>query len=114
MRQSVTRNAGNARLEGMDALDDGATREAIITALRNAGATFALIHGSTVRGTARPGSDIDICAWWAGDPPPSFDVLVPAGVDLMVPNGAPLELAGRVALDGVILFEDDPAARVGE
>lgn len=39
-------------------------------------------------------------------------MLLPSGVDLMVLNGAPLELAGRVAVHGVVLFEDDPAARV--
>lgn len=30
----------------------------------------------------------------------------------MVLNHAPLELAGRIALDGVLLFDDDPPARV--
>ena len=41
-----------------------------------------------------------------------FEVLLPAEIDLMVLNDAPLELAGRVAVDGVVLFEDDPAVRV--
>ena len=27
-------------------------------------------------------------------------------------NSAPLELAGRVAVNGVLLFDDDPASRV--
>ena len=39
-------------------------------------------------------------------------MLLPSGVDLMVLNDAPLELAGRVALEGVLLFDDDPSARV--
>lgn len=34
------------------------------------------------------------------------------GVDLVVLNGAPLELVGRIALDGALLFDDDPSARV--
>jgi hypothetical protein len=63
-------------------------------------------------GTARPHSDVDVAAWWPAAPPPSFDVLLPAGVDLLVLNNAPLELAGRVALEGVLLFDDDPSERV--
>jgi hypothetical protein len=53
-----------------------------------------------------------VAAWWAGAAPAAWDVDVPAGVDLLVLNSAPLELAGRVALHGVLLFEDDPTARV--
>ena len=37
---------------------------------------------------------------------------LPAGVDLVVLNGAPLELAGRIALEGELLFDDDPASQV--
>jgi len=96
----------------MDELDE-ALREEITDILRSAGAVFALIHGSRARGTARAESDIDVAAWWASQvPPPSFDVLLPPRVDLLVLNGAPLELAGRVAVEGVLLFDDDPAARV--
>jgi uncharacterized protein len=36
---------------------------------------------------------------------------LPAGVDLVVLNRAPLWLAGRIALEGRLLF-DHPAARV--
>ncbi|SDX50109.1 Nucleotidyltransferase domain-containing protein [Modestobacter sp. DSM 44400] len=84
----------------------------ITVALRAAGARFAFVHGSRARGTHRPDSDLDVAAWWAADPPPSFEVHLPADVDLMVLNGAPLELAGRVSLEGVLLFDDDPPARV--
>lgn len=37
---------------------------------------------------------------------------VPPGVDLLVLDTAPLELAGRVAVDGLLLFDDAPAERV--
>lgn len=37
---------------------------------------------------------------------------LPAGVDLLVLDDAPLELAGRVALHGQLLFELDPGERV--
>ena len=39
-------------------------------------------------------------------------MLVPGGVDLVVLNDAPLELAGRIAMHGQVLFDDDPPARV--
>lgn len=40
----------------------------------------------------------------------SFEVLLPVGVDLIVLNDAPLELAGRIAVHGQIIFDDDPFA----
>ncbi|CCG05006.1 nucleotidyltransferase domain-containing protein [Blastococcus saxobsidens] len=81
-------------------------------ALRAAGARFAFVHGSRARGTHRPDSDLDVAAWWDGTAPPSFEVRLPDGVDLMVLNGAPLELAGRISVEGRLLFDDDPPARV--
>lgn len=81
-------------------------------ALRAAGARFALVHGSRATGTHGPDSDLDVAAWWDGTAPASFDFLLPPGVDLTVLNHAPLELAGRIALDGIVLFDDDPPTRV--
>lgn len=83
-----------------------------MSALREAGAQFALLHGSRAAGTARPDSDVDVAAWWGGTALASFEVLLPAGVDLLVLDTAPLEIAGRIALHGVLLFDDDPPARV--
>jgi predicted nucleotidyltransferase len=87
-------------------------RQDIIGRLRSAGARFAFLHGSQVSGTVHPASDVDVAAWWPSSPPPAFEVLLPPLVDLLVLNSAPLELAGRVALHGRLLFDDDPAARV--
>ncbi|MEZ5383367.1 MAG: nucleotidyltransferase domain-containing protein [Microthrixaceae bacterium] len=87
-------------------------RQAALDALRAAGASFALVFGSQARGDAHAGSDLDVAGWWSHSPPPPWDVAVPEGVDLLVLNGAPLELAGRVALEGELLFDDDPPARV--
>lgn len=89
------------------------SREEVVAALRRAGARFAFLHGSQVAGRARADSDLDVAAWWASDPPAAWDVALPDRVDLLVLNGAPLELAGRVALHGELLFDDDPPARVG-
>ena len=80
--------------------------------LRNAGARFAYLHGSRASGQYRPDSDIDIAAYFGGQPPNAFDILMPPGVDLLVLDHAPLELAGRVAARGRLLFDDDPVTRV--
>lgn len=88
-------------------LDDRTAR-----ALRQAGAAFALVFGSRARGTARPDSDLDVAALWTGEPPAPWDVDLPPGVDLVILNDAPLELAGTIALEGQVLFEADEVARV--
>jgi predicted nucleotidyltransferase len=84
----------------------------VASALRRAGASFAFVHGSRAAGRARADSDVDVAAWWGGDPPSAWEIELPEGVDLLILDRAPLELAGRVALHGVLLFDDDPPARV--
>jgi predicted nucleotidyltransferase len=86
--------------------------ERTIDALRAAGASFALLFGSRSRGEAGEGSDIDVAAWWPGTAPAPWAVDVPDQVDLVVLDRLPLELAGRIALEGTVLFDNDPAARV--
>lgn len=87
--------------------------EAVVRALRAAGARFALVHGSRAgEGQARPDSDLDVGAWWPHDPPAAWDVPLPPYVDLVVLNDAPLWLAGRIAQNGRVLYEDDRRARV--
>ena len=84
----------------------------VVAALRAAGGRFGFIHGSRVHGRPRPDSDLDIAAWFGGADPAPWTIVLPATVDLLVLDRAPLYLAGRIALHGVLLFEDDPAARV--
>ncbi|BCO37731.1 nucleotidyltransferase domain-containing protein [Mycobacterium heckeshornense] len=95
-------------------MSDVATRTAeAVEALRRHGAAFAYLHGSRAQNTARSASDVDIAAYFGGQRPPrAFEILLPAGVDLLVLDDAPLELAGRVALHGTLLFEVDPSTRV--
>jgi predicted nucleotidyltransferase len=95
----------------MDESSAAVTAEAVAV-LRQAGARFAYLHGSRAAGHHHAGSDIDIAAYFGDQPPNSFDVLLPPGVDLLILDGAPLELAGRVAIGGRLLFDDDSAARV--
>lgn len=85
------------------------------SALRAAGAGFAFVHGSRAAGDSAdipPDADLDVAAWWGDAAPAPWDVAVPDDVDLLVLDGAPLELAGRVALHGRLMFDDDPPARV--
>lgn len=95
-------------------IDTTELRRQTVEILRAAGATFAFLHGSTTRepGSQSPARDLDVGAWWVSDPPPSFAVVLPPGVDLTVLNTAPLELAGTIAARGHLLFDDDPVQRV--
>lgn len=98
---------------GVDETFARTARHDAVAVLRQAGARFAYLHGSRAVGRQRADSDIDIAAYFGGPRPPNaFDVLLPPGVDLLVLDNAPLELAGRVAVGGTLLFEDDRAARV--
>jgi predicted nucleotidyltransferase len=94
-------------------MTDVATQTAeAIAVLRRHGAVFAYLHGSRANKTARPTSDIDIAAYFSGQSPQAFEILLPSGVDLLVLDDAPIELAGRVAIGGTLLFETDRPTRV--
>lgn len=54
-----------------------------------------------------------MAAHFGGRDPAAWEIDVPPRVDLSVLDSAPLELAGRVALHGELLFDDDPPLRVG-
>lgn len=86
--------------------------EATVETLRRRGARFAYLHGSHVTGTPRRDSDTDVAAWFGSAAPQPYEVDLPPGVDLLVLDHAPLELAGRVAHHGRLLFSDDEVARV--
>jgi predicted nucleotidyltransferase len=98
-------------------VDDAATtqdgRTEVRVLLRAAGARFAFVHGSRAHDRPRPDSDLDVAAWFDGVlDEDDLRSRLPADVDLLVLDDAPLELAGRVAQHGVLLFDDDPPARV--
>lgn len=79
--------------------------------LREHGVVYAYVFGSRAHGTARPGSDVDVAV--AGDVDEwSLRAALPEEVDLTVLDAAPKLLAGRVANEGRVLFDDDPPARV--
>ena len=94
----------------MDSIDR--RRERTTGILRSSGAAFAIVFGSHARGTAGPTSDLDVAAWWPVDPPHPWELELPTGVDLVDVERVPLELAGRIACEGQILFDDSPNDRV--
>jgi predicted nucleotidyltransferase len=97
----------------MNAMAQEVPQAAAITGvLRSAGARFAFVFGSRARGETHRDSDTDIAAFFGAQAPQAYEVLVPPGVDLLVLDDAPLELAGRVAMEGVLLFDDAPEDRV--
>ena len=87
--------------------------DAAVELLRAAGARFVFLHGSRAGGGERADSDIDVAALFDHElDEADLRSRLPAGVDLLVLDRAPLELAGRVALHGRLLAQDDPARRV--
>lgn len=91
---------------------DASVIDRAVEQLRACGAEFAYLHGSQVSGNARADSDFDVAAYFANPVPASFEVDVAPVIDLLVLNDAPLEIAGRIALDGKLLFDDNPVDRV--
>jgi predicted nucleotidyltransferase len=81
------------------------------------------VFGSVARGTARPGSDVDVAVLFPTTPEPTLlgrpltladDLRGALGcpVDVVVLNDAPPDLVHRVLRDGVLVVERDRAARV--
>jgi uncharacterized protein len=81
--------------------------------LRRHGVGFALVFGSHAGGTAIDGSDVDL-AVWAEQPLDlwSLSGSLPDVVDLVDLRQAPEGLAGRIALHGRVVLDDDPVRRV--
>lgn len=81
--------------------------------LRDHGVVFALLFGSHATGQAHGGSDVDI-AVWADGPVDDWRLrgALPDAVDLVDLTGAPEGLAGRVAMTGVVVLDDDPPRRI--
>jgi predicted nucleotidyltransferase len=86
---------------------------AVLTALRRHQVVFALLFGSHAEGRATPSSDVDV-AVWADEPLDDWRLAgeLPAGVDLVDLRRAPEGLAGRIALTGIVVLDDDPPRRI--
>lgn len=81
--------------------------------LREHGVSFALLFGSHVKGKAHPRSDVDLAIWSPG-PVDEWTLrgALPDAVDVLDLKRAPEGLAGRVAMTGVVVLDDDPRARI--
>lgn len=85
----------------------------VIELLKSHGAKLIYLFGSRARDAVRADSDWDFAALFDGDVDEALiNGHLPAGVDVLVLDRAPLELAGRVAMEGRLLFEADPPLRV--
>lgn len=87
--------------------------EHLAALLREHGVVFALVFGSHATGTAGDRSDVDL-AVWAERPVDDWHLrgALPEIVDLLDLRRAPDGLAGRVAMEGVVVFDDDPPTRI--
>lgn len=86
---------------------------AVRDVLRGHGVVFALLFGSRAEGRARGDSDVDLGVWAPGE----LDEWRLRGelgdtVDLLDLRRAPDGLAGRVAMTGLVLLDDDPPTRI--
>lgn len=87
------------------------------------GIAAAYLFGSVARGTARPGSDVDVGILYSEDPPRTLEglglrlegdleKLLRLPVQVVVLNRAPVDLVFRVLRDGKLLAEGDRSKRV--
>ena len=83
----------------------------------------AWLFGSFARGTARADSDVDVALLLSRDPEPTLEGsgselegdlerLLGRPVQVVLMNGAPVDLVHRVLRDGHLLLERDRSARV--
>lgn len=84
----------------------------------------AYLFGSVARGTAGPGSDVDLGLVYTDDPPRTLaaglgldlehdlERLLELPVQVVVLNRAPVDLVVRVLRDGKLLFEGNAARRI--
>jgi uncharacterized protein len=83
----------------------------------------AYLFGSVARGTAGPGSDVDLGLLYTDDPPRTLaglgldlendlERLLGLPVQVVVLNRAPVDLVVRVLRDGKLLFEGNAVKRV--
>lgn len=87
------------------------------------GLAAAYLFGSTARGAAGPGSDIDIGLLYETAPAPALSAqpllakaelesLLGRYVDLVVLNTAPVDLVHRVLSEGLLLLQPKPSSRI--
>jgi uncharacterized protein len=103
---------------------DAALEQAVQTVLGARDDVAAVyVFGSVARGTAGPGSDVDVAVLFNAPPPHTLDGArftlegdleraMHTPVDLVVLNDAPVDLRIRVLRDGRLLIDRDRSARI--
>lgn len=98
-------------------------REFLTAKAEREGIAAAYLFGSVARGTARPGSDVDVGILYSEDPPRTLkglgldlegelEKLLELPVQVIVLNRAPVDLVVRVLRDGRLLVDRDRARRI--
>lgn len=99
-------------------------REFLAEVAEREGIAAAYLFGSVARGTARPGSDVDVGILYLEDPPltlegmgfgleAEMESLLRIPVQVVVLNRAPVDLTIRVLRDGKLLVDRDRPKRIG-
>ncbi|MGF1599797.1 MAG: nucleotidyltransferase family protein [Acidimicrobiales bacterium] len=87
--------------------------DALTAVLRRHGVTFTLVFGSRATGSASASSDLDLAVW---SPEPiddwSLRGSLPDVVDLVDLRTTSDGVAGRVAMEGIVILDDDPPVRI--
>ncbi len=98
-------------------------REFLTANAEREGIAAAYLFGSVARGTARPGSDVDVGILYSEEPPRTLkglgldlegdlEDILELPVQLVVLNRAPVDLVIRVLRDGKLLVNRDRSKRV--
>lgn len=86
--------------------------DAVRQTLRTHGVVFALVFGSRAVDAAGPASDVDLAVWCEHPIDWHLRGQLPDVVDLVDLRTAPSDLAGRVAMTGIVVLDDDPRRRI--
>lgn len=98
-------------------------REFLAANAEREGIAAAYLFGSVARGTARPGSDVDVGILYSEEPPATLEGLglalegdledlLKRAVQVVVLNRAPVDLVIRVLRDGKLLVDRERSKRV--
>lgn len=98
-------------------------REFLTANAEREGIAAAYLFGSVARGTAKPGSDVDVGILYSEEPPRTLqglglrleadlEDLLQLPVQMVVLNRAPVDLVIRVLRDGKLLVDRDRSKRV--